>query len=96
MIMKGKATEKIPGGKLITVKVEYEDVIKHIQILGDFFIHPEESLQLIENSFLETPADEDREKIIERINNIVEENQIEFVGITSETITDVVKKAMGE
>jgi len=48
--MISQSEEKIPEGKLLRVKVELSDKteILKVQITGDFFIHPEEKLKLIE------------------------------------------------
>ena len=43
--MHGEATEKVPGGKLLRIKVDYEDKINTVVITGDFFAHPEECIQ---------------------------------------------------
>ncbi len=40
---------KVPGGKLIRIRMELEDeVIKRIKITGDFFIYPEETIERLE------------------------------------------------
>jgi lipoate---protein ligase len=45
----GKAVLKVPGGKLLKVTVEHEgEAIKKVKISGDFFIHPEEVLDRLE------------------------------------------------
>ncbi|MFH1977994.1 MAG: hypothetical protein ABIJ92_01565 [Candidatus Aenigmatarchaeota archaeon] len=94
--MKGTATEKIEGGKLITVKIDYDNTINTIQILGDFFIHPEESIEMIEKSFLNKSIEEPRETTKDRVNRIVEENDIQLIGVTPEAIVDIVRRAVGK
>jgi len=92
--MKSIATKKVAGGKMITVKVDHDNVINNIEILGDFFLHPEDSLELIENSFLGRHVKEDRLEAINRIDQIVAHNGLELIGITSKTIVDTVKEAV--
>jgi len=46
----GKASRKVPGGKLIRIKVVFSDIIESVQITGDFFLHPEDSLLKIEEA----------------------------------------------
>ena len=46
--MIGMASKKVLNGKLVTVLIDYHDMIRKIRISGDFFIHPEESINEIE------------------------------------------------
>lgn len=49
MVKIGHCTHKVPNGKLLKVTVEFsDDTLKKVQIKGDFFIHPEESLDELE------------------------------------------------
>ena len=44
-MMQGVHTEKVEGGKLVRVKVEYnpeDKLIEDVQVHDDFFIYPEE------------------------------------------------------
>lgn len=92
--MKGVSKYKVPGGKLIEVRLEYNKCIEKLQILGDFFIHPEESLYSIESGLLNTRVDEEEEKIAEKINSIVHAKKIEMIGITPESIAKAIKMAV--
>lgn len=47
----GSASRKVPGGKLIRVQVQFSDTIRQMRITGDFFLHPEEALNRIEEAF---------------------------------------------
>ena len=48
---------KVPDGKLIKVKLRIESgKISEIKILGDFFLHPEETLLHLENSLVGSEA----------------------------------------
>ncbi len=42
--------QKVKEGKVVKVEVEYDEVIKNIRITGDFFLHPEDVLDEIEES----------------------------------------------
>ena len=45
-----KSVYKVPGGKLLKISLEPEDNrIKSIRIMGDFFLHPEESITELED-----------------------------------------------
>jgi lipoate-protein ligase A len=50
---------KVPDGKLIKVKLWVSSgKISDIKILGDFFLHPEETLQKLEDSLVGLIAEE--------------------------------------
>ncbi|MDE1823498.1 MAG: hypothetical protein KGI00_05470 [Candidatus Micrarchaeota archaeon] len=92
--MEGYAEYKVPDGKLVSVKVTYSDRIESLQILGDFFIHPEESLTDIENIFINMDVNETEGRITEMIRGIVIAKKIEMIGVTPEAIAKTTKMAI--
>ncbi len=52
-ISEGKADYKVPGGKLIRVRVWHRNgIIEKVRFHGDFFIHPEEAIEELENGLV--------------------------------------------
>ena len=92
--MQKTAKYKIPGGKLVEVKVECQAEIENVEILGDFFIHPEESIQKIEESLLGLDVKEDEETIANLIERVVTKNNIEMIGVTPEGIAHAIVMAV--
>ena len=92
--MDGVARHKVSGGKLVTIKVSYSDKIDRIQILGDFFLHPESSLELIEKGLLGLKIDLTQEQISEKISQIAKSNSIEMIGVTPEAIAQTILMAV--
>lgn len=92
--MHGIATEKVPGGKLLRVKIDYDDVIRNVSITGDFFLHPEESIEKIESALFGINVNDNEEKIINIINEVIKENNIELIGIDAEAIARTIKAAI--
>ncbi len=93
--MQGHAAEKIKGGKLVRVTVDYEPhAIRKVLITGDFFLHPEDTLELIEQSFTNLPLALSEEDLVARVQQIVNEKEIIMVGITSEAIAKLVKQVI--
>ena len=87
-----KAEYKVPGGKLVRVDVQ----IKHskivgIKISGDFFLHPEEDIKLIENSVLNMPLDE--KELSKKIDEILKTRNIECVGVDAGAFARVIMRA---
>ncbi len=50
-ISEGRADYKVPEGKLIRVHVWHRNgVVDKVRFYGDFFMHPEEAMEELENS----------------------------------------------
>ncbi|HUB92838.1 MAG TPA: lipoate protein ligase C-terminal domain-containing protein [Candidatus Saccharimonadales bacterium] len=92
--MHGVSKYKVPGGKLIEVRIDYEGSITKAEILGDFFLYPEESIADIEKSLVGVGIGEDEAAISERISKAARTRKAEMVGITSEAIAKAVKMAV--
>jgi len=91
--MRGQASKKLEGGKLVKVKVETGYIIETVKITGDFFLHPEESIEDIEAAILNCHMSDSEGMICEKIKKIVNEKDIKLVGVTPEAIASVVKEA---
>lgn len=84
---------KVPGGKLLRVKVRVRnEKIAAVIICGDFFVYPEEGIGVIEASLRGVMKGE----INERIRKIVEENKIEFVGMAIEDVANTIERCFEE
>ena len=86
---------KVPDGKMLEVKIEYNTMIESIQILGDFFLYPDTLLHEIENQLIGTSKNESEANISMRISELVKSKNATMIGITPEAIASVVKRAMG-
>jgi hypothetical protein len=87
--MKSKSTYKIPNGKLLKIFLDYNEknqLINNIKITGDFFAYPEEAIEKMENELKNTKLD--KNILNEKIKNIIQENDIEFIGLNSEGLTN--------
>ncbi len=84
----------MPGGKLLSIKLSYGSKIEKIQILGDFFLYPENKITEIEKALLDTPITESEDDVAARVKKAVNDNNIELVGITPEAIASVIKMAV--
>lgn len=85
--MNSKSVYKIPEGKLLKISLDYNHTNKKILnlfITGDFFAYPEEAIEILEKKLVNTTLNE---KIIkDKINNIIRENKIEFIGLNTESL----------
>jgi len=91
MILQGVG--KPPGCKLIRFTAVLEDqLIKEIQIRGDFFAIPEEAFEELEAALCGTPLD----TLEERFNQIAETLGIELQGISGSGLSSLVLAAYKE
>jgi lipoate-protein ligase A len=83
---------KVPGGKLIKVKVESkDDCIQEITLLGDFFLHPEHVLDEIEESLLGIRLSKD--VIVEKLKAVLDENSATIIGADAEDFAEAIMAA---
>ena len=92
--MRGYAKQKVPGGKLVAVRLEYGAKIEKVEILGDFFIYPESALSDIENALLGLDIASDACIIESSIEKAAKKSGAEFVGITPEAIASTIRMAI--
>lgn len=92
--MIGRAAEKVHGGKLVKAEVDFAHSVNYVKLTGDFFLHPEESIEKIEASMRGMDADLPHDRIAERVKRAVEEHGIVLFGLTEDAIARVVKQAM--
>ena len=91
--MKTKSIYKVPNGKLIKIFLEFipeSNTIASIQISGDFFAYPEESIHQLEKQLIGKKLEKDG--LFDIIHSFVEKNQVEFIGINPESLTEAVMR----
>jgi lipoate-protein ligase A len=92
--MMAHASQKVKEGKLVKVELEYDNVITKIKITGDFFLHPEDILEKIEESMLGMKKDAKMETIASKIQRIVSAHDAQMIGISAESLALVIKEAI--
>ena len=76
-----EANYKVPDGKLLKVKLRASsNHITEVKILGDYFLHPEETILAIEEALVN--CDLDAEAIEKKINSTLRENDATLIGAT--------------
>ncbi|MHA1951103.1 MAG: lipoate protein ligase C-terminal domain-containing protein [Candidatus Thorarchaeota archaeon] len=81
---------KIPGGKLVKVKLWVSsERIERVTVLGDFFLHPEETIDTIEKLLVGLEFETD--SLLRAILNAMRINGSTMIGATAE---DIVKAIM--
>ncbi|MFH1784987.1 MAG: hypothetical protein ABH842_01030 [Candidatus Micrarchaeota archaeon] len=86
---------KIPNGKMLRVIAELEgERIEKINITGDFFIHPEESIMEIEKSIIECNKQTDENELVEKIETAINVTGARLIGVDAKSIAFAVRNAL--
>lgn len=89
--MKKNVQYKVPNGKLLKIKLCYDDNTKKIQTLsitGDFFAYPEEAIEQLETELQDINLD--RLTLHKTIQEFIDTHQIQFIGIDAESLTKTI------
>ncbi len=87
------AENKIKGGKLIRIKCEIkEDILNNIKFSGDFFLHPEEKLNELEDLLQGMKINEINTNII----NFFRKNNVILLGIKEDDFVNIFESAIKE
>ena len=92
--MKNKASEKIAGGKLVRVEIDFSDRVNFAKITGDFFMHPETVIEELDKSLRGVSATASESEIQEKIDGVLKANEVTLYGVTSADIARVAKAAL--
>jgi len=88
------AIRKIPGGKMVRLEVVYDTQIESVKITGDFFLHPEETLDLIQQNLTGCYLPIQKSELIEKIDRLLLEQKAEFVGVSVVDVINILAEAM--
>lgn len=85
---------KVPGGKLVVADVEVVDgLLRGPRISGDFFLEPDETLDVINRALEGLPARLDAKAIGERVAAALPRDTV-MLGITAEAVGIAVRRAL--
>ncbi|MDY6789275.1 MAG: lipoate protein ligase C-terminal domain-containing protein [Candidatus Nanohaloarchaea archaeon] len=90
MTTHGKASVKVPEGKLVKLKAEVGDRLKNVNITGDFFLQPPEALEELENALEGMESDIDEEKVLERLEKV----DAQTIGFDRKHIVEALRKVV--
>ena len=91
----GKCTLKVPNGKMLKVTVRFDkEKIETVSITGDFFMHPEDSIEELETSFKDTEYS--NKSVSEVVKRFFGKEGITAFGITPTAVTDAIMRCKEE
>ncbi|MDY6780471.1 MAG: hypothetical protein SV760_08000 [Halobacteria archaeon] len=85
-----EASKKVEDGKSVRVRVDVEDV--EVEVFGDFFMHPEEAIANLEE-VLKDDIRKRVDEIADDVENYLEDENVELLGVSAEDIADCVAEA---
>lgn len=91
---------KVPNGKLLKIFIEVAEnaatqvkIIRDIKITGDFFMHPEEKITLLEDALRGEILDGPH--LTSKLTEIISREKIELFGADPESIATTILMAQG-
>ena len=92
--MEGKSVKKVEGGKLVKVTIRFTDSNEKVRITGDFFLHPEDALEEIEQSIVGVPADAEIPELVKKMEVAVKAHKVQMVGVSPTSFAEAIKEAI--
>lgn len=87
---------KVPGGKLVVVDLAVEDGrLRDVRVSGDFFLEPDDAIELIDTALEGAPADTDTPGLTARIDAALPASAVLF-GFTSESVAIAIRRALAQ
>jgi lipoate-protein ligase A len=80
-------------GKLLRIDIACNTTITDLKITGDFFMHPEETLEQIVSALIGTEVPIQKEEIRRKINYVCHNNETEIIGLTIDDIVNTIIEA---
>jgi len=79
-------------GKMLCLDVTFADRIESLKITGDFFLHPEETLDQIVTELTGVAVPIQKDVLIRKTRYILESNEAEIIGITVDDIINLLEE----
>jgi len=89
----GHSTYKVPNGKMLKIHLSMsKEKILHITIMGDFFLHPEETIVALEERLKGVKLEPKTLTTI--IQDVLDENNALLIGAKAEDIAKAIELAI--
>ena len=90
----GNITKKIVGGKLVRIDVTFDERIETVKITGDFFLHPEDTLEEIITVLEGASLPVRHEELVQKIEAVLEKNDAQLIGAGADDIISILEEAV--
>ncbi len=93
--MHTEITHKIPQGKLVRISLDFDTtILQNIKICGDFFIHPEETIEEMERALYHLPVESTEERIKHLLDHAVHAKNAQLIGIDTQSVARLIHEAI--
>jgi hypothetical protein len=82
-----EASRKVEGGKLVKLRMDEET--RKVTILGDFFLHPEESISELEGLFSAASPSVPREVLLKDLGSLLKKLDVQLIGFSPRDLVDL-------
>lgn len=83
----------MPNGKLVCVEVDADsEKTTKVKITGDFFLHPEDALEKVEQALTGVPLSIEETEVVSKVNEAL--GDASLIGATAEDLARIFKKAV--
>ena len=90
----GSITKKIIGGKLVRIDITFDERIKTAKLTGDFFLHPEDTLEDIVEVLIGASVPIQHEELRNKIEAVLEMKDAQLIGASAEDIVNILKEVV--
>jgi hypothetical protein len=84
---------KVEGGKLFRLRVTQTEGGVSVRLTGDFFLEPEEGIEIIESTLAECLALSDRSEAERRMSDSITNGDLRITGFDSKDLIDALWEA---
>ncbi len=93
--MQKEIIHKIPNGKLVRISLEYDTtILQKIKICGDFFVHPEETIEEMEKVLRHLPVEAGEIRIKQKLDEVAHSKNAQLIGIDTQTVASLIHEAI--
>ncbi len=93
--MHAEITHKIPQGKLVRISLDFDTtILQCIKICGDFFIHPEETIEEMEHVLYHLPVEAGEARIKQLLDGAVHQKDAQLIGVDTESLAKLIHGAI--
>ena len=85
---------KIPGGKLVRLEIAYSQRIENVKITGDFFLHPEEMLDILVKACIGLPIPFNADTLKKNLTLAMQNQNAQFIGVSIDDLISMLKEAV--
>jgi hypothetical protein len=84
---------KVKGGKLFRLRVTRSDAVLSVQLTGDFFLEPEEGIDILEAGLADCLALSDKDEAESKLSMAIAKAQLQISGFEAGDLIDALWEA---